>query len=65
MTRDEAIHKAQEKARQTGNTVYVVYDPAYHDVEPDEAYEVATELAVDTFFSGAEIVCVAEPAEEG
>ncbi len=65
MTRDEAMRKAQEKARQTGATVYGVYAPAYHDVEPDEAYEVASELAVDTFFSGAEIVFAAEPGREG
>jgi len=60
MTLDQAQRKAFELARQTSATVYVVFDPTYLDAEPDDAYQAADEVDVDTFFAGAEIVWVLE-----
>lgn len=59
MTLDQARCKANQLARQTGVTAYVVFDPTYRDEEDDQAYHVATEEDVDTFFAGATVVCAA------
>jgi len=55
MTLDQAQRKAFELARQSSTAGYVVYGPTYLDAAADEA-------DVDTFFAGAEIVCVVEGA---
>ena len=64
MTLDQAQRKAFELARQTSAAVYVVYDPTYLDAEPNEAYAAADEEDVDTFFAGADIVCIVDPVDE-
>ena len=60
MTLDQAQRKAFELARQSSAAVYVVYDPTYLDAAPNEAYAAADEEDVDTFFAGADIVCVVD-----
>ena len=58
MTLDQARRAAFELARQSSAAVYVVYDPTYLDAAPDDAYAAVDEEDVDTFFAGADIVCV-------
>jgi hypothetical protein len=60
MTLDQARRKAFELARQTSAIVYVVYDPTHLDAKPNDAYHAADDVDVDTFFAGADIVCVVD-----
>lgn len=64
MTLDQAQRKAFELARQTSAAVYVVYDPTHLDAALDDAYAATDETDVDTFFAGADIVCIVDPFDE-
>ncbi len=56
-TKARAILNAERRARETGRTQFVVYEPDDFGID----YHAASELDCDTFWLGAPIVASVEP----
>lgn len=62
MTEARAMARAKQRAKETQEDRYVVYDPSYRDVDNAWAYYVATGQDVDTWFAGARIIAFVGPS---